>query len=282
MTSPAVISPQVADPGTNSGSTIDGNQADPTSDRVENESATIDVSKHEAISGDPYPKQHQRLSIALQLQTDQLSRINQILLEGFAGLNARPSTASLLSPLDQTNQTLRAILCEANSQKDGLKTFFTNVGAISTLGSSITFALIVSQLQDPSEVSKTCHFDLSTVRIFISISWLLFTIALVSSIFLAVLDENDFLSYGSLQQKLAVFLMYLLEIAAFTLLALTVAAYVDVVGFLLLALVFGMLLIIALVGCWIGMSLKSRIGNAIEMALNSLFGSYQMQRPSEF
>ncbi|EHK25532.1 uncharacterized protein TRIVIDRAFT_62208 [Trichoderma virens Gv29-8] len=207
----SVINPQVANPGTNSGSTIGGNQA-------ENESSTID--------------------------TDQLSRINQILSEGFASLNTGPSATHLYSTVLQTNQILRAIFSKAESQmhsdlvnlkkilndadpKGSLKIFCTNVGAISTLGSSVTFALIVSQLQDPTEVSKAHHFDLSTVRIFISISWLLFTITLVLSIFLGVLDAHGRLSDDSIRKYLALIIIYLLNIGAFTFLALTVAAYVD-------------------------------------------------------
>lgn len=179
----------------------------------------------------------------------------------------------LWSELLQTNQMLRAIFSKAESQlhsdlvnlkqiihkdeadqKDGLKTFFTNVGAISTLGSSVTFALIVSRLQDPGDVSKAHHFDLSTVRVFISISWLLFTIALVLSIFLGVLDAHGVLFGGSTERCLALIVMYVLEIGAFTFLALTVAAYVDAVGFLLLALAFGTPICVALLSLCVGIS----------------------------
>jgi hypothetical protein len=48
--------------------------------------------------------------------------------------------------------------------------FFQNMGTVGALGSSITFALIVSQLQDPAEASRRHHINLLTVRILIAAS----------------------------------------------------------------------------------------------------------------
>ncbi len=117
-----------------------------------------------------------------------------------------------------------------------LKPFFEKTGAISTLGSGFTFALIVSNLQDPAEVSKTNYFDISTVRIFIATSWLLFTLTLFSSVYLAaVVMIAPTAQTNEPQRSLAKGTVYALLFGAFTCLALTVTAYVDVVGFLLLA-----------------------------------------------
>lgn len=122
--------------------------------------------------------------------------------------------------------------------KETLVTFFQNIGAISTLGSGVTFALIVSQLQDPQEVSRRHHFDLSTVRILISASWLLFTVTLILGIFLGGTVKSSSTSESRKGQRtLAIILLYPLTGAAFICLALAVAAYVDVVGFLIISIV---------------------------------------------
>lgn len=123
-------------------------------------------------------------------------------------------------------------------QTSTLVTFFQNIGAISTLGSSFTFALIVSQLQDPAEVSRRHHFDLSTVRIFIATSWFLFTVALVLGILLAsAIKSTRDAEWKKRQRILAIIFLYPLIGVALILLSLSVAAYVDVVGFLMLGLV---------------------------------------------
>jgi hypothetical protein len=123
-------------------------------------------------------------------------------------------------------------------QTSTLVTFFQNIGAISTLGSSFTFALIVSQLQDPAEVSRRHHFNLSTVRIFIATSWFLFTVALVLGILLAsAIKSTRDAEWKKRQRILAIMFLYPLIGVALILLSLSVAAYVDVVGFLMLGLV---------------------------------------------
>jgi hypothetical protein len=112
--------------------------------------------------------------------------------------------------------------------------FFTNIGAVATLGTSISFALIVSQLQDPlAGVAAKRMFDLSTVRIFIAVGWLLFTITLVLSFLLSaslkwwMARPNSSATAGYCVTGL----LYLLMAGAFLCLSLAVAAYVDAVGF---------------------------------------------------
>ncbi|CEN62673.1 hypothetical protein ASPCAL09305 [Aspergillus calidoustus] len=65
--------------------------------------------------------------------------------------------------------------------KNDMKDFFQNVGATATLGASITFVLITVELKDPQEVSQKHCFSSETVRVFLSVSWLLFMITLACS-----------------------------------------------------------------------------------------------------
>lgn len=118
--------------------------------------------------------------------------------------------------------------------------FFSNVAAVSTLGSSVTFALIVSQLQDPlSDVASKHIFDLSTVRILIATSWLLFTTTLIFSFLLAGMlkwwrsHPNSSVNDGFW----ILGLLYVLLGGAFLGLSLAVAAYVHVVGFIAVAVI---------------------------------------------
>jgi len=125
--------------------------------------------------------------------------------------------------------------------------FFQNMGAVGTLGSSITLALIVSQLQDPVEVSRRHHFDLSTVRILIASSWLLFTLQLMLSFFLAGWVRYTSLKLNSTKlgfkqrdrgsHSFVFAILYSLSVGAFMCLALVVAAYVDAVGLVAVAFV---------------------------------------------
>jgi hypothetical protein len=145
----------------------------------------------------------------------------------------------------ESSNVTRELSKQRNERRDGedlkeknLGTFFQNIGAISTLGSGFTFALIVLQLQDPAEVSKAHHFDLSTVRIFVATSWLLFTVTLLLGILLSVILK--LIENANTKKVLHIWVLvslYLLQGGAFTFLALAVAAYVDVVGFLVLGLV---------------------------------------------
>lgn len=114
------------------------------------------------------------------------------------------------------------------------------MAAFSTLGSSVTFALIVSQLQDPlSDVATKQIFDLSTVRILIATSWLLFTTTLIFSFLLAAMlkwwrsHPNSSVNDGFW----ILGLLYVLLGGAFLCLSLAVAAYVQVVGFIAVAVI---------------------------------------------
>src|SRR2546423_13145701 len=67
--------------------------------------------------------------------------------------------------------------------------FFESVGAICVLGASITFSVVVSDFKDPAnlDVSREAYFDKSTVRIFLSISWLLFSLGVGAAPAFAIL-----------------------------------------------------------------------------------------------
>lgn len=142
-----------------------------------------------------------------------------------------------------------ALTADENKRIDRLADFFDrffqNTGTVATFGASITFALIVSQLQDPVGVSQKQFFDLSTVRILIAVSWFLFTILLGLSFLLNGWVQYKWLRKEKELRRHLVFedyaplliLVYAIMIGAFICLSLVVAAYVDAVGFLATALV---------------------------------------------
>ena len=150
------------------------------------------------------------------------------------------------------------------SQQDSLdpffERFFPNVVVITTLGSSITLALIISQLQDPEDGTVARHslFNLSTVRILIATSWLLFTVTLILSFFLLGwlkhLQGKAFHSESDGYWMVA--LLYFFIMGAFICLSLAVAAYVDVIGFIAVALL-GALLSLPIVLYLLGFVFRS-------------------------
>lgn len=115
--------------------------------------------------------------------------------------------------------------------------FFKNIGAVSTLGASITFVLISVELADPKDISRKLYFNMSTVRIFLSISWLLFMITLGLSFFLAgmIKARNDDSMWDRVDAVSAA-LLYVLILCSVLFLGLVVAAYVAWVGFIAAAL----------------------------------------------
>ena len=136
--------------------------------------------------------------------------------------------------------------------------FFASMIAIATIGASITFTVIVSELEDPKSVSRLKIVDESTVRILLATSWLLFVLVLAAGGLLAsqlalnrteavkglsrlyksepdpAKRSNDRAVQNSWRYKegLASSVMCALTIAAFMCLSLAVAAYVEVVDFI--------------------------------------------------
>lgn len=118
---------------------------------------------------------------------------------------------------------------------------------IATLGSSITFASIVSPMEDPihltpnnADALTNALFTREAVREFIGISWLLFRIALGISSFAALLlnfnrasVKKGFATDDSRYTILGAFLLILLEgliLGAFSFLSLALVAYSEKVG----------------------------------------------------
>ena len=112
-------------------------------------------------------------------------------------------------------------------QKEVFDNFYRNMGTISGLGSSITFGLIVTGIADPKEISQHSRLDLSTTRILLAVSWLLFGVVLNLSFSFAYTMPQMSRGYQIMASKT----MYFLAIAATVCLSLVVASYVEVVGF---------------------------------------------------
>jgi hypothetical protein len=106
-------------------------------------------------------------------------------------------------------------------------TFYKNIGAVATLGSSISFALIVTDIADPKGISQHGKFDLSAVRIMLAISWLLFMVALNFSFGYAQTMPSQEPEIRVAASKI----LYFLDILAVIFLSLVVSAYVEVVGY---------------------------------------------------
>ncbi|PMD31505.1 hypothetical protein L207DRAFT_572729 [Hyaloscypha variabilis F] len=168
------------------------------------------------------------------------------------------SLASLERALHDVPSELRVLnLASVKDHKDDETTadvFYKNISTVAALGASITFALIVSDIADPRSISRHGRFDLSTVRILIAVAWMLFMIALSLSFSAGQSVKRD----GSertptrserkrrrQKDKMLWAGVYVLEWAAVTCLSLVVAAYVEVVGYLMVGLV--CLVVVALV-----------------------------------
>jgi hypothetical protein len=123
---------------------------------------------------------------------------------------------------------------------------FTTVIGISTLGASITFNYVIGVVSSPVHDS---YFSAEEVQLFLSISWLLFLLALASASLASTIltffkhswhkDWNG--EHGKTSQKevqlyatVATALLTGLVVAAFIFLCLVVAAYAPVVGWVAL------------------------------------------------
>jgi hypothetical protein len=134
-------------------------------------------------------------------------------------------------PGAQTRTSQEIQIKERNHVHD-YENFFKNLGAIATLGSSITFSLIVSKIQDPIEVSKKAGTDQSVVKILLAVTWLLFTVLLAVAFLVSGLVKMRLDKFNELNAFLHfVFSMIFLLIAAATVfLSLVLGAYVEVLG----------------------------------------------------
>jgi hypothetical protein len=114
--------------------------------------------------------------------------------------------------------------------------FSKGIIGISTIGASICFSVIFSALPDPVEVravrntslDQKIHFDRETVRKLLSLSWLMFVLALGFAI-ISQLKLRKSTTWGSMLKFLEITLNSLV-LAAFLCLSLAVAAFVPEVG----------------------------------------------------
>lgn len=130
------------------------------------------------------------------------------------------------SQIDPAWQSSSSTIANGQSSFAGdYDTFIQNLGAIATLGSSITFSLIVSQLQEP----KT-FFDISEVRLLIAVAWLLFTVLLICTFPLSDFIRKRPAKELGVRRRCLFAAMFLLLSGAAACLSLTVVAYVEIVG----------------------------------------------------
>ncbi|KAF2183520.1 hypothetical protein K469DRAFT_751526 [Zopfia rhizophila CBS 207.26] len=116
--------------------------------------------------------------------------------------------------------------------------------AISLFGGQITFTIILSDIYDPNKLSSPhrASFSKETVRLFVSISWMLFTFVLgLSAIAQILLSDSKIREVvgkgGSWTVVWMLFALNLMPVLAFLFLALAVTAFVPVVGWVVLGFV---------------------------------------------
>jgi hypothetical protein len=133
--------------------------------------------------------------------------------------------------------------------------FSKAVIGISTFGASITFSVILSSLPDPvdirststSKISRNTKFGRETVRKFLSISWLMFVLALGFAI-VSQLMLRKASGYGKGLKLLQVVLNWLI-LGAFMFLSLAVAAYVPEVGWVGVGFISFFALLVSVLWC---------------------------------
>ena len=122
--------------------------------------------------------------------------------------------------------------------------FLSFVLSLSIFGAS-TFAIIVSEIANPNDISLNPRFSRQTVRNFLGIAWLLFVFALAivaaSMTLLAYHQERSTTGLDSVWKKLerpglvASSVIQISVIMAFLFLSLALVAYTEIVGWLAVA-----------------------------------------------
>ncbi|ORY13537.1 hypothetical protein BCR34DRAFT_613362 [Clohesyomyces aquaticus] len=105
--------------------------------------------------------------------------------------------------------------------------YYKGLGTIAGLGASVSFALIVSNLADPKEVSAHPSFDLSTARIFLATGWAIHMLVIYLSFALSV----SAFWYSEAYQRRISKIVFGITLVGWMFLSLVVAAYVEVAGF---------------------------------------------------
>jgi hypothetical protein len=146
--------------------------------------------------------------------------------------------------MEQANDTAERVL-------NWLDGYLKALIAISVFGGQITFTVIVSEIADPAALSPTStdaetksFFGIETVRIFVALSWLFFMVELGIAALVKILLMDEYMkgatrTYFARRKKSFLyiysgltFLLNGLPLVAFLFLALAVAAYVPVVGWI--------------------------------------------------
>jgi len=137
--------------------------------------------------------------------------------------------------------------------------------AISLFGGQITFTVILSEIADPAQLhanKNAATFDRETTRLFVAISWMLFTVTLGLAAALRIL-LSDVQIKGAAREGLrdrsrriqlthSLLTLFLngLPLAAFLFLALAVVAYVPIVGWITVGFI-AFFIVVAAVFWWL-------------------------------
>ena len=132
--------------------------------------------------------------------------------------------------------------------------------AISLFGGQITFTVILSDVYDPAELTSRyrSNFSKETVRLLVSLSWMLFTFAMGFSAIITILLSDSAIKEVANRGipailrgiRMLLLLLNLMPICAVLFLALAVTAYVPVVSWFVTGFV-GLFLIVAILLWWI-------------------------------
>jgi hypothetical protein len=119
--------------------------------------------------------------------------------------------------------------------------FLGHIVTVSIFGGSITFTVVVQQIQDPAELNGDTKFHKETVRKFLAVAWLLFVTSLALSVVssLLLLFDREAVhrafrgstgSFWAVLFHILSFLLCAVLLGAFMVLSLCVVAYVKGVG----------------------------------------------------
>ena len=135
--------------------------------------------------------------------------------------------------------------------------------AISLFGGQITFTVIVSAIADPASLNRSgpTAFSMETVRLFVAIAWMLFTITLGMAAIVTILISDTNIKQELLERwknrrrsvliahSVLTLLLNGLPLTAFLFLALAAVAYVPVVGLVTLGITGGFTIAAGILWC---------------------------------
>ena len=120
--------------------------------------------------------------------------------------------------------------------------YLTAIIGVSVFGGQITFSVALSDLPDPADIIPSPFFQRQMVRTFVTVSWLLFMFTLAIALFAKMIFSENTTRYWvraifgatGLRRIVATMMLLLQElpVVAFLFLALSITAYVPVVGWI--------------------------------------------------